>query len=92
MDADLENHIENIEKLVVQNNRMLIRMRHAQRTAAAFRFLYWIIIIGLTIAAYYYVQPYITAVKSDVSSAQGTISNLKNLGGYFNTASQTTSQ
>lgn len=59
MDQDLERRLANIEKLVVENNAMLSKLRNAQKRAVFWRLVYWLIIIGLTVASFYLITPYI---------------------------------
>ncbi len=56
-------------KLAEENNKMLRGMRRSARIGSVIRIIYWIIIIGGTIGAYYIVQPYIkTRVQTFVES------------------------
>jgi hypothetical protein len=84
VDPDIENRLTRIEKMVSDNNRMLGKLRAAQRRASAARALYWIAIIVLTIAAYYFIQPYLSAVTTGVQSTQNSFNNLKDLTGLLN--------
>lgn len=71
MDQDLEQRLRNIEKMVSDNNRMLTKMRRAQRNAAFMRLLYWLVIIGLAIMAWYYIQPYLVSVTNEYNTLTG---------------------
>ncbi|HTH93479.1 MAG TPA: hypothetical protein VL576_03310 [Candidatus Paceibacterota bacterium] len=71
MDPDLEARLDNIEKMVSDNNKMLTRMRQVQRRAAYVRILYWVIGIILAIAAWYYVQPYFESVTNEYNTLTG---------------------
>ncbi|MDB5255112.1 MAG: hypothetical protein JWL92_488 [Candidatus Nomurabacteria bacterium] len=75
MDNQLEQRLANIEKLVSDNNRMLIKMRGAQKRAAYVRALYWVVIIGLTIASFYFIQPYISQFGAAYGLGGGTSTN-----------------
>jgi predicted PurR-regulated permease PerM len=79
MDQELEARLEQIEKMVSDNNRMLIRMRKAQKNAAYISAIYWIIFIILAVAGYYFVQPYIAQVQSLYQSGSNTASSVSNL-------------
>lgn len=46
-----------ILELEEENNKMLKRIRGSQKTARMFKVIYWVIIIGLALGAYYYVKP-----------------------------------
>ncbi|MEO5646151.1 MAG: hypothetical protein ABIO57_03595 [Candidatus Paceibacterota bacterium] len=60
MDTELNDRLDRIEKMVSDNNRMLTKMRKAQKNAVYWRIVYWLVIIGLTIASFYAIQPYIS--------------------------------
>lgn len=49
--------------------------------ASIFRFLYWVIIIGIAVGAYYYIQPYIASL---LGVYQGTFSGLQKVGNIGN--------
>lgn len=51
-------------ELVEENNKMLRKLRSAQRWDRMIKYGYWIIIIGLSFGAYYFIQPYLEMVKS----------------------------
>jgi hypothetical protein len=58
-ESDLTNQqkLEEIYRLTVENNHMLHNMRNRERVANAFRILYWVVIIGSLLGAYYYIKP-----------------------------------
>ena len=47
-----------------ENNIILKKMRSANRWATFFRFTYWLIIIGISVGSYYYIQPYVNTLTS----------------------------
>ena len=70
---------ENLE-LSKENNDLLKSIRSSQKRAAMMRMLYWILIVGMTFGAYYYIQPYIEQLMSAYS---GTQENIKSFQDYF---------
>lgn len=62
-----------------ENNKMLHSMIRSQRIASVFRAMYWILIVGSFISAYYVLQPYLEQVMGVYSSAGDILKN-------FNTA------
>jgi hypothetical protein len=58
---------------------MLHKIRRAQNWASFLRAVYWVIIIGLGIGAFYFLQPYIDQAKSFLISSGEAIGNLKNI-------------
>jgi hypothetical protein len=87
MDQELNERLIRIEKMMGDNNRMLSDMRKAQKRAGYLRILYWLVIIGLTIASFYFIQPYIGQFGaayglgggSDTSESPSTLSTVSKL-------------
>ncbi len=80
MDNELKKLLEENLELSKENNTLLKRIRGSQKRAAMMRMLYWILIIGMTLGAYYYIQPYIEQLMSVYSGAQ---ENIKSFQDYF---------
>lgn len=87
---DDEFRLKKLEKLVEENNRMLHKMRRAQIIGGVLRVLYWVIIIGFAVGAFYFVQPYLDGIYSTYSGIQNgvqtsreNIPSLPNLGGLL---------
>jgi len=80
-----ERHLlELTHKLAEENNRILVSIRRSNRVSAIFRVLYWIIIIGISVGAYYFIQPYVNTafdlfnvVKQDIQQVQGVANKFK---------------
>lgn len=62
-----------------ENNKMLHSMIRSERIARVFRSIYWILIIGSFIGAYYVLQPYLEQFMGVYSGAGDILKN-------FNTA------
>ncbi len=72
-------------RLTEENNHLLRKMHRAALWGRVFHFFYWVLIIGTSVGAYYFIQPYIDqltqvygGIKGDVSSVQGVVNQLKN--------------
>ncbi len=70
-----------------ENNSILRSMYRSMRLTRIFHIVYWIVIIGSAVGAYYLIQPYIEAVtgayggaKDSFSSWSSIIDNFKELG------------
>ncbi|HEX7724492.1 MAG TPA: hypothetical protein VF438_02015 [Candidatus Paceibacterota bacterium] len=68
--------------LAEENHALLLSLRRTHRIALGMRILYWVVIIGISFGAFYFVQPYLNFLTNlaggDVSSSntvQGTSSN-----------------
>lgn len=62
MDQHLDERLTAIEKKLEENHTLLVRIRRVQRNARLFRLVYWIIIIGVTLGAFYYIEPYLRQI------------------------------
>ena len=77
-------------RMVEENNKLLRKMHRSALWGHIFRFLYWAIIIGLSVGAYYFVQPYIEqlqsvygGIKQDVGTVHSAVGQLNNIGSLF---------
>jgi hypothetical protein len=66
-----EDEIHELKELVRQsialgeeNNVLLRKMRTSARWSSFFRVIYWLIIIGLSVGAFYFIQPYVASFES----------------------------
>jgi hypothetical protein len=80
MDPESKQLLEKTYSLVEENNSLLRKMRRAQRIASFMRAFYWLVIIGISIGAFYFLQPYIDQVEKFAKDSGATITQLKNLG------------
>lgn len=74
-------------RMVEENNKLLRKMHRAALWARIWHIFYWLVIIGLSASAYYFIEPYITqiqsiygGVKQDVDNVRGAASQLGNIG------------
>ena len=63
--------------LTKENNKILRGIRRSNRFSAFFRFIYWALIIGSAIGAYYYIQPFIDPLMKGFTSIQQNIQSVK---------------
>ena len=63
---------------------MLKSMRSSMRWGRVLRIFYWVVIIGLSFGAYYFIQPYIDqlmgvygGLKSDMSNVNSVLNSFK---------------
>jgi hypothetical protein len=66
-------------KILLENNRILHKLLSAQRWATFWSILRWLIIIGLSLGAYYYLQPYLDKLLATYSQIANQIPELKGL-------------
>ncbi len=76
MDDEIENLLRQTKALVEENNKILKGIRRSNRVGSFFRFIYWIVIIALTIGAYAYVQPYLNSMMKLYNQLETTNNNI----------------
>ena len=81
MDSENENRdmLRKILELEQKNNKMLQGIKSSILWSRIFQVAYWIVILGLGIGAFYYLQPYIDQVLSAYGGFKGGVENVKNL-------------
>ena len=67
--------------LAQDNNKILRSMRRSMFWARVISMIYWALIIGSAVGAYYFIQPYLNQAISIYNTAQG---NLDNVGKIIN--------
>ena len=60
---DIQERIEELEKLTKANNKILRKLRNHMRMGTIMRVIYWSVIIGSMFVSYYYFQPFIEPIK-----------------------------
>ncbi|MBP6905013.1 MAG: hypothetical protein KBB91_03105 [Candidatus Pacebacteria bacterium] len=79
MDPKLDERLTRIEKKLDDMNAVVSRMHRSQRNARNRKFLYWAVIITLSIISYYSIQPYIEDLKDTYQTTQETTSTYAEL-------------
>ncbi|HRY62227.1 MAG TPA: hypothetical protein P5056_00405 [Candidatus Paceibacterota bacterium] len=74
----MEEKLDELLKLTKENNKILRGMRSSQRWASFFNYIYYALIIGSFIGAYYYLQP---IVDKAMQSLQGVASGIQDVQG-----------
>lgn len=71
VDTEVKKILEENLSLTKENHKILAGIRNAQRRANMYRLIYWIVIIAITLGAYYFVQPYIESLTGYYSAISG---------------------
>ncbi len=74
----MDPQIAKLLELTEENNQMLRAMRRSQRWASIMRAFYWLFIIGATVGAFYFLQPYIEQLKSIYGGADAALKTFQN--------------
>ena len=77
-----ENEIRDLLRKVLEleqkNNRMLSGIKRSIMWSRITQIIYWLLIFGLAVGAYYYLQPYIDKALSAYGGFKGAVENVKN--------------
>jgi hypothetical protein len=79
MDPEDKSTLRKVLELEQKNNKMLASIQKSMFWSKVFRTIYWVIIIGASIGAYYYVQPYIDGAVQAYGGFKGSIMNFKDV-------------
>ncbi len=71
MDSETRELLEETLELSKENNKILKKMRNASRWGTAFRVVYWTIILGSMVGAYYFFQPFIDSLVASYEEVLG---------------------
>ncbi len=80
MDDEARKLLLEVKKLSQENHTMLRKIRSTQKNARMMKSIYWVVMLGLTYAAYAYVRPYIQQGRDFYDAAQVQIESFKNFG------------
>lgn len=69
MTPDEHRLLEETRALVEENSKMLKSMQRMMHTSAVIKIVYWVVILGVTFGAFYFIQPYFDAIKETVGSS-----------------------
>ena len=79
MNPNEKELLQKTYELSQENNKILRGIRRSNRWSGFFRVIYWVLIIGVSIGAFYFIQPYINAITKTYGSLQQNINDVKNI-------------
>ncbi len=71
MDAESKKLLEKTYELALENNEMLKKVRGVQKRAFLMSLVKFLIFVGITLGAYYYVEPYLEQFLGIYSNLSG---------------------
>jgi hypothetical protein len=72
MDPESKKLLEETLELEKENNKILRSMRRSMFWSRVMNTLYWLIIIGISLGAFYFLQPYFDKMLNLYNSVTGT--------------------
>jgi len=79
MDIEVKNLLEENLKLSRENNILLLKIDSAQRWAKITRYIYWGIIVFVSIGGYYFIQPYLKNLLNVYTGGMYGINDVGNI-------------
>ena len=79
MDPQSKKLLQDTFELAQDNNKILHGIRRSQRIASFMSLLYWVIIIGIALGSFYYLQPYTEQVQKFWRDTGMTIDKVKSM-------------
>ncbi len=74
---DLRNMVQETLNFARENNNILKKMRRAQRRTFTLHLIYWIIILGISVGAYYFAKPYFDKAMALYTQGAQNFTNFK---------------
>ena len=71
MTPEEKSLLERTYKIAEENNSMLRSIRRTGRFSLAMRAVYWLVILGFGVGAYYFIQPYASSLFDLYGSLSG---------------------
>jgi len=79
MDPESKKLLEETYSLTKENNAMLSSIKRSMLWARVVTVVYWIAIIGVSVGAFYFVQPYIDQLMEIYGGAKSNLDNVGSL-------------
>jgi len=77
MTPEEKNLLKEAVNLAKENQKILKKLHRAHILGRAVKIFYWVIIIGVGVGAFYFLQPYIDSLKGAFGGARDTIDNVQ---------------
>ena len=76
MEPEYKEILKKTLELSQDNNKMLQSMHRSLVWGRVFRFIYWIVLLGIAIGSFYYIQPYLDQVLGTYQGVKGQLNSL----------------
>jgi len=80
MDPESKKLLEETLAMTQENNQILKELRRSMRIARVVSILYWVLIVGSAVGAFYFIQPVMDDLMGAYSGAGDTIKQLQQFG------------
>ncbi len=59
-----------IRDMVIENNKAVKSLERTNRVGIALKAVYWLVILGASFGAYYFIQPYVDMLKGSITQVE----------------------
>lgn len=73
MDPINAKRIDALEEMMRENNKLLRKLHHGMIIRRVMSISYWLVIIGISIGALYFLQPYIELLQNTIEQLGGVL-------------------
>ncbi|MFA6536286.1 MAG: hypothetical protein WC250_02655 [Candidatus Paceibacterota bacterium] len=81
MNPDEKQMLRDIAEQVAENNKLLHKLYSKARWGTVVRAAYWLVIIGLSVGSYYFIQPYVNQLMGVYSGLGADVGTVKSVAG-----------
>lgn len=71
----IERKVDRLIEIEEENSEAIKKMQKYQKIQNIFRIIYWLVLIGIALGAFYYFQPFVNSVFSDYESIKNSITS-----------------
>jgi len=79
MDPESKKFLEETYLLEEENNKMLHSMKRSMLWSRVMSILYWVLIVGISVGAFYFIQPYLDQAMNMYNSAKSNFEGVGSL-------------
>jgi hypothetical protein len=79
MNPEEKKLLEETYEMSLENNKLLRKMFTIAKWARVARIIYWLVLIGISIGAFYFVQPYLEQLLGVYTGLQEGVSNISEI-------------
>lgn len=76
MSTYTDSDIEELRDLVKENNKILLKLKRRSDASAVFTFVKWVVVIGVAVGAFTFVQPYLEHILNTYESISEGVSSI----------------
>lgn len=80
MEPELRGNIRELLELTRENNKILHKINNRARWAFFGTLIYWLIVIGVTVGAFYYLQPFFQALLDNYQKSMTLFQQVQSVG------------